>query len=337
MSRTALLVAALVALLAATPARAADKPPKVRNQRPAGTVTWSPTPPRSGDMVVFSATTSDPNGDAVTVSWDLDDDGRFESTAPTAVGWWNTPGPRSFTVRLTDARGAVTILRRRLEVGDAPPVAAFSFTPDSPLTGGGVSFTSQSTDPDGGTLALDQAWDLDGDGAFDDATGRTASAAYPAGDHVVRLRVRDAAGGENVSEQHVTVATPAAIAANSAASARPLSPFPVVRLRGRITPRGVRVSLLSVWGPRGARISVRCRGVGCPRGVVRRTVPRRGSRTVGVRAMRRLLRPGARLQVRVTQPGLVGKYVGFRIRAHAEPLRRDRCLVPGRIAPARCR
>src|SRR3954451_1786937 len=194
MSRTALLVAALVALLATTPARAADKPPKVRNQRPAGTVTWSPAPPRSGDMVVFNAATSDPDGDAVTVSWDLDDDGRFESTAPTAVGWWTTPGPHSFTVRFTDARGAVTLVRRRVEVGNAAPVAAFTFTPESPLTGGAVSFTSQATDPDDGTLALDQAWDLDGDGEFDDATCHTAAATYAAGDHVVRLRVRDAAG-----------------------------------------------------------------------------------------------------------------------------------------------
>src|SRR3954451_780761 len=337
MSRTALLVAALVALLAAAPAHAAVKPPKQRNARPAATLTWAPSAPHSGDMVVFNAATSDADGDAVSVAWDLDGDGLFESTAPSAAAWWMSPGPHTFTVRLTDARGAVTVLRRRVEVADAPPVAAFTFTPDSPLTGGAVTFTSQSADPDGGTLALQQSWDLDGDGQYDDATGRTATATFPAGDHVVRLLVRDGAGGETVSEQHVVVATPAPIAANSAASARPLSPFPVVRLRGRITPRGVRVSLLSVWGPRGARISVRCAGAGCPRGVIRRTVPRRGSRAVTVRAMDRLLQPGPRLQVRVTQPGLVGKYVGFRIRAHAEPLRRARFLLPGRIAQARCR
>src|SRR3954470_6025697 len=127
MSRTALLVAALVALLAAAPARAAVKPPKQRNARPAATITWTPVAPHSGDMIVFNAATSDPDGDAVTVSWDLDGDGRFESTAPAAVGWWLSPGPRSFTVRLTDARGAVTLQRRRVDVGDAPPVAAFTF------------------------------------------------------------------------------------------------------------------------------------------------------------------------------------------------------------------
>src|SRR3954469_11289008 len=201
MPRTALLVAALVALFAAGPAHAAVKPPKQPNAAPAATITWAPTAPHSGDMVVFNAATSDPNGDAVTVAWDLDGDGRFEKTAPSAVGWWLSPGPPTFTVRLTDARGAVTVLRRRVDVGNAPPVAAFTFTPESPLTGGAVTFTSQSTDPDGGTLALEHSWDLDGDGQYDDATGRTAGATYATGDHVVRLLVRDGAGSETLSEQ----------------------------------------------------------------------------------------------------------------------------------------
>src|SRR4051812_1027436 len=125
MSRTALVLAALVALLAAAPARAAVKPPKQRNARPAATITWTPAAPHSGDMVVFNAATSDPDGDAVTVAWDLDGDGQFEKTAPAAVGWWMTPGPRDFTVRLTDARGAVTTGHRRGRVAGGRPVAAF--------------------------------------------------------------------------------------------------------------------------------------------------------------------------------------------------------------------
>ncbi len=38
------------------------------------------------------------------------------------------------------------------------------------------------------------AWDLDGDGAFDDAAGATATATLPAGDPTVGVRATDAYG-----------------------------------------------------------------------------------------------------------------------------------------------
>ena len=44
-----------------------------------------------------------------------------------------------------------------------------------------------------------------------------------------------------------------------------MSPRPVVRIRGWVTPRGVRVTALTVRAPSGARIAVRCRGASCPR------------------------------------------------------------------------
>src|SRR3954465_1847298 len=110
MSRVALPLACVAALLVAAPVRADDqttvKPKLPRNQRPTATVAWAPAPPHSGDAVTFSAATSDPDGDPVTVDWDINDDGRFESTGPTAVGRWTSPGTRFFNVRLTDAGGA---------------------------------------------------------------------------------------------------------------------------------------------------------------------------------------------------------------------------------------
>jgi PKD repeat protein len=61
--------------------------------------------------------------------------------------------------------------------------------PASPAVGQAVTFTDASTD-DGQVVG--RAWDLDGDGQFDDGTGATASATFPAaGDHTVSLRVTD--------------------------------------------------------------------------------------------------------------------------------------------------
>jgi hypothetical protein len=119
-----------------------------------------------------------------------------------------------------------------------------------------------------------------------------------------------------------------------------LSPFPVVRIAGRITRRGTRVRLLRVNAPVGTKISVRCTGRGCPfRKQVRTVSASAGSRAavnVRVRRLERLLLPGVRVRVYVTKPGAFGKYTRFRFRAGKPPARTDDCLEPGSWIPATC-
>ncbi|MGH9211100.1 MAG: PQQ-dependent sugar dehydrogenase [Acidimicrobiales bacterium] len=99
----------------------------------------------------------------------------------------------------------------RIGYSDAnrPPDAVVRATPDAgdpPLT---VSLdASASSDPDpGDTQAF--AWDLDDDGAFDDATGPTASTTFTEqGLRVVRVRVTDRAGASTVGVVVVTVGDP---------------------------------------------------------------------------------------------------------------------------------
>jgi PKD repeat protein len=83
--------------------------------------------------------------------------------------------------------------------GNTPPQAVASANPTSgppPLT---VQFTgSGSSDPDGDAIAY--AWDLDGDGAYDDSTLANPSFTYPtAGTYQARLRVTDARGASSLS------------------------------------------------------------------------------------------------------------------------------------------
>ncbi len=134
---------------------------------------------------------------------------------------------------------------------------------------------------------------------------------------------------------------PAAPAALRAASApdgarrgRPLlTPFPVVRLRGRTDPRGVRVTLLTVRAPALSNVSVYCAGPACPR---RRATLRAGRRIVRVRAFERRLRGGTTLKIYVTKSGYLGKYTRFRILRGRVPMRIDRCAwMPG-MRPGGC-
>jgi hypothetical protein len=112
----------------------------------------------------------------------------------------------------------------------------------------------------------------------------------------------------------------------TAASANPsrsfLDPFPVVRIRGFFARTGARITLLSVRGPKKAKVSARCVGRGCP--VRSLTLP---SADVRLHRFERFLRAGIQLQIRVTRPGRIGSYTSFLIRARRAPLRTERCLT----------
>jgi hypothetical protein len=112
-----------------------------------------------------------------------------------------------------------------------------------------------------------------------------------------------------------------------------LSPFPIVRVRGRLTRQGVAIDLLRVRAPHGSRIEVRCRGRGCPG---RRQVRYARRNTTRLRAFERTLSAGVVLEVFVTRSGRIGKYASFKILAGRPPLRRDRCVMPGKRVPSAC-
>jgi glucose/arabinose dehydrogenase len=98
-----------------------------------------------------------------------------------------------------------TIHRVTFSSGNLPPTAVIQAVPTSgaaPLT---VQFSGTgSSDPEGG--ALTYAWDLNGDGIYDDATGVTAQWTYPnAGNVTVSLRVTDPGGATGTASQLINV------------------------------------------------------------------------------------------------------------------------------------
>jgi hypothetical protein len=112
---------------------------------------------------------------------------------------------------------------------------------------------------------------------------------------------------------------------------RLLEPFPLIRIKGRLTARGARVTLLSIRAPRGVRIIVSCRGRDCP---VRRFAARRAVHRL--RAFERELRAGTRLEITVIKAGFIGKRTVFVVRRGAAPSRSDRCVNSGTQRDMRC-
>ncbi len=310
---------------------------------------FSPATPSVGERVTFTASNLKP-GDSV--AWDFDYHGTFspDATGTTVQHAYATSGDHKVLMRVTRTGRAAPDVIKSVRVNPPPPplsppnqapLASFSASPNPAEVGQVVQFNAAgSSDPDGTVASY--AWDLDDDGEFDDASGVTASRSFAAaGTYTVRLRAIDNRGSSGTATSAVTVSNAAGPPANQAPVAsftvpalRLMTPFPVVRIIGRLTRSGTRIRLLRVRGvPRGAFVTVRCRGAGCRR---RRQSVQVSSGTVRLRSFERNLRVGARIQVFIIQPGRIGKYTSFRIRSRRAPLRKDLCVLSGRARPTPC-
>lgn len=92
------------------------------------------------------------------------------------------------------------------------PTAGLAVSPAAPDPGEQVSFTA-TVAPGATAGSPTLAWDLDDDGAFDDATGTTATAAFvSAAMHVVRVQATFPDGDRAVAREAVPVGVPAGTA-----------------------------------------------------------------------------------------------------------------------------
>jgi hypothetical protein len=206
----------------------------------------------------------------------------------------------------------------------APPTAAFHRDPAASVAlqaGQAATFTSDSTP--GSVLR----WEIDG---VDFGGGRSVTHTFTdPGFHVVLLEAT-LNGERDIAVSVFGVSSPL----YPLPAPKLMSPFPTVRLVGNVVGRGASITLLAVRGaPRIARVTVRCTGDGCPFRTRRRTAT-----TGRVRFSKwpHVLAAGARLEIFVRAPNVIGKYTSFRIRAGKAPVRIDRCLKPGASTPTRC-
>jgi PKD repeat protein len=95
-----------------------DKPP-------VAAFSFAPAAPGIGTNVVFTSSSSDPDGFITKLEWDLDGDGQFDDAqGPAAAFNYSTPGPRFVSLKATDDRGVASIAFQTLNVTAPPPPAA---------------------------------------------------------------------------------------------------------------------------------------------------------------------------------------------------------------------
>jgi large repetitive protein len=330
-------------------ARSVSHSLSIGNRAPTPAFTMSAADVSSGDPITFTSTSTDPDGSITSYAWDFNGDGVTDATGPVATRSWLQPGTPSVTLTVTDDDGAKRSTSHSVSVHNRPPDASFRFSPSDPQVGELVTLTSTSSDSDGHVVS--ERWDLDDDGAFDDATGSQAQARFStAGKHKVSLQVTDDDGAKTVVSHTFTVAPKTAPAPfvspkpsptsspplATPISPRMLNPFPLVRISGMTTTKGVIIDLLSVRTGHGTKVTIRCKGRGCP--YKRKAVIAKGK--VHRRRMpgfhHRHLRAGTVLEVYVTRGGAIGKYTRFRVRRLLPPKRLDSCTAVSVAKVKRC-
>jgi large repetitive protein len=214
----------------------------------------------------------------------------------------------------------------------SPPSASFTWVPATPVVGQSVSLVSSSTDPSSAISSF--AWDVAGNGQFAAGGPAMTTSFATAGTHSVSLRVTDANGLSSTATETVKVA---------AVAPKLMQPFPIVRIAGSETSYGVKVRLLTVQAPLGAKVSIACVGGGCKTKAESRvakasskSTSRAGAVTLAFARFERPLKAGASLQIRVTQAGEIGKFTSFAIRRKRLPVRTDACLQPASSKPSGC-
>ncbi len=150
------------------------------------------------------STSTDPDGWIVSYQWSFGDGAT--ATGNIVYHPFALPGTYSVTLTVQDNGGATNSTTQPVVVS-APfhaPVAAFTYSPPSPVVGSPVVFNaSTSYDPDGTIVSYQ--WDLNGDGTID-ASGVTTQVIYSSpGTGTVRLTVTDNSALSATATQTITV------------------------------------------------------------------------------------------------------------------------------------
>src|SRR2546425_460706 len=175
-------------------------PPPPGPRPPVADFAASPSPVNPGSPVTFNATASfDPDGTIVSYAWEFGDSTFGGGVMPTHA--YANPGVYTAILTVVDNQSLSSNATHQVPV-NAPPRAAFQFSPGTIYIGVGVTFDgSASTDPDGTIASF--SWDF-GDGSL--GSGVQASHGYARkGTFGIALTVVDNLGLSNRTTRAIAV------------------------------------------------------------------------------------------------------------------------------------
>ncbi|MFB7287359.1 PQQ-dependent sugar dehydrogenase [Actinacidiphila glaucinigra] len=124
------------------------------NKAPTAVIGASPSSGQAPLTVSFSATgSSDPEGSALTYQWDLDGNGTFETTGPTATRTYPDNGQLQARLKVTDPEGKTGLTSKQITVGNTAPTVAFTSPPNGGFFTWGdvVPYATRIDDPEDGS------------------------------------------------------------------------------------------------------------------------------------------------------------------------------------------
>jgi|GEM_PF-6643702 len=237
------------------------------------------------------------------------------------------------------------VVTQEFTVDASAPAVTITSGPNSTTADSSPLFEFTVTDASVVECSIDQGVASYGPCAYE--ASHTPSQPLADGAYTFRVRASDGAGNTASATYSFSVGTETASQSPlgdrrtppPTSAPRLMSPFPIVRLAGRLTSSGVKVNVLVVRARRGslARVRVRPR---CTSGAP--CLIRRRTRTVGRTGVVRFggfevgYRAGTVIEIRVSRGTTIGKYTRFVIRRGKPPRRFDGCLRPGATRGSRC-
>jgi PKD repeat protein len=156
-------------------------------------------------IILDASGSNDSDGTIVAYQWDLDNDGQYDDASGVTTTF--TPaddGTYTVGLRVTDNRGDTAVDSTDIVVANVAPTADAG-GPYAMAEGGSITLDAAAS-TDSGSDTLSYAWDLDGDGQFDDATGVTTSFSTPDdGPYDVAVQVTDDDGDSSTAAVTVSV------------------------------------------------------------------------------------------------------------------------------------